>query len=87
MSFLNLGNNTGWLISDDTDQDPQQEKIDRLLYITERVLETLREVVSIYAKFGDAEAFSTFQSRVDEVMKKASHESFFNDANYDDSGH
>ena len=86
MSYLNVGNGTGWMIDDNTDQDPQQEKIDRVLYITERVLETLKEVVSIYAKFGDAEAFSTFQSRVDEVMKKANYESYFNDDNYTETG-
>jgi len=79
MEIHNLGNGAGWLIDENTDQDPQQEKVDKVLYITERVLETLKEVTKIYAKSATPEAFSVFQSRVDEIMKQASHKSFFND--------
>ncbi len=85
MAFLNVGDH-GWMLDEKTDQDPQEKKIDKVLYITERVLENLEKIVSIYAKFGDAEAFEIFQIRVEEVMKKASLESFFYDDNYTETG-
>ena len=81
MNFLNLGNNTGWLIDSETEVDSQQEKEDAVLYLTERALETLEKVVSIYVKFGDKGALEIFQARVDERMKSADLRKYFNKEN------
>ena len=75
----------GWQIDDGNEISEQEQKIEKVLYLSERLLETLREVVSIYSKFGDREAFSTFESRVSEIMKTASYESFFNYKNYEEN--
>lgn len=78
MNFLNVGDH-GWVINEKSDIDEQQEKIDLIIHLTERSLQTLEKICSIYAKFAEPEAFSVFQGRVDEIMKKASHESFFSE--------
>ncbi len=78
MSFLNVGDH-GWVIDENPNIDEQQEKVDLIIHMTERSLETLEKICSIYGKFAEPEAFSVFQGRVEEIMKKASHENFFNE--------
>ena len=79
--LVSIGNEVGWMLPDDNDLDPQQEKIDKVLYLCERLLETLKEVVSIYKNFGDEEAFEIFQTRVDEIMKTGDLRKYFNKEN------
>jgi len=85
MTFLNIGNNTGWMI-EDGETDPQQEKEDAIAYATERLLDTLKEVTKIYAEYGNLAMFKTFTDAVDEALRVGSFENFFNDANYEDTG-
>ena len=85
MAFLNVGDH-GWMIDSKTEVDSQQEKEDAVFYATERVLKRLKEIVSIYAKFGNEAMYKSFQDAVFETMKKANYESFFNDDNYTETG-
>jgi hypothetical protein len=81
MEYLDMGNGTGWAINEKL---TQEEKVQIVLRATDHTLKTFESLVEIYAKYGTLETFSEFKNRVDEIMKKGSYESFFNDDNYDE---
>ena len=81
MSYVNFGSDSGFLIND---SDSQEEKEKAVLLATENILKTLREIVSIYAKFGNPAMFEAFQSAVSEAMEQGNYENYFNDDNYSD---